>query len=59
MNDSFFYFSMAIAVSLGAWGAYLSEQKNRSRQFGFLLGFFFGIIGILILIIFIDKKSNS
>ena len=59
MNDSFFYFSMAIAVALGAWGAYLSEQKNRGKHFGFLLGFFFEIIGILILILFIDKKSNS
>jgi hypothetical protein len=50
---------MAIGVALGAWGAYLAEQKNRSRQLGFLLGFFFGIIGILILILLIEKKSNS
>ena len=59
MTDSIFYFSMAIGVALGAWGAYLAEQKNRSRQLGFLLGFFFGIIGILILILLIEKKSNS
>ena len=41
MSNSFFYFSFAIGVALGAWGAYLAEQKNRSRQLGFLLGFFF------------------
>lgn len=50
---------MAIGVSLGAWGAYLAEKKNRSRQLGFLLGFFFGIIGVLILILLIEKKPNS
>jgi len=59
MSDSFFYFSMAIGVGLGAWGAYLAEQKNRSRQLGFLLGFFFGIIGILIIILLIEKKPKS
>ena len=59
MSNSFFYFSMAIGVALGSWGVYLAEKKNRSRQLGFLLGFFFGIIGILILILLIDKKPNS
>jgi len=59
MSNSFFYFSMAIGVALGSWGAYLAEKKNRSRQLGFLLGFFFGIIGILILILLIEKKPNS
>ena len=59
MSNSFFYFSLAIGVGLGAWGAYLAEQKNRSRQLGFLLGFFFGIIGILILILLIKRNPNS
>lgn len=59
MSNSFFYLSMAIGVALGAWGAYLAEKKNRSSQLGFLLGFFFGIIGILILILLIEKKPNS
>lgn len=59
MSNSVFYLSMAIGVSLGAWGAYLAEKKNRSRQLGFLLGFFFGIIGVLILILLIEKKPNS
>tara|TARA_B100001142_G_C14089620_1_gene560775 strand:- start:531 stop:710 length:180 start_codon:yes stop_codon:yes gene_type:complete len=59
MSNSVFYLSIAIGVALGAWGAYLAEKKNRSRQLGFLLGFFFGIIGILILILLIEKKPNS
>ncbi len=58
MGNSFFYLSMAIAVGLGAWGSYIADRKNRSRQFGFILGFFFGIIGILILVLFINKKSK-
>ena len=41
MSNSVFYLSIAIGVALGAWGAYLAEKKNRSRQLGFLLGFFF------------------
>ena len=59
MSNSVFYLSIAIGVALGAWGAYLAEKKNRSRQLGFLLGFVFGIIGILILILLIEKKPNS
>tara|TARA_B100000767_G_C19534939_1_gene438235 strand:- start:102 stop:281 length:180 start_codon:yes stop_codon:yes gene_type:complete len=59
MSNSFLYFSLAIGVALGAWGAYLAENKNRSKQVGFLLGFFFGIIGILILILLIERKPNS
>ncbi|MBN09278.1 MAG: hypothetical protein CMC79_02760 [Flavobacteriaceae bacterium] len=59
MSNSFFYFSLAIGVALGAWGSYLTEQKNRSRQLGFLLGFFFGIIGILIIVLLINKKPRS
>ena len=47
MSNSFFYFSMAIGVALGSWGAYLAEKKNRSRQLGFLLGFFFGALPIV------------
>jgi len=58
MSNSFFYFSMAIGIALGAWGAYLSEKKNRSRRLGFLLGFFFGVIGILILTLLIEKKPK-
>ena len=58
MSNSVFYLSIAIVVAFGAWGAYLAEKKNRSRQLGFLLGFVFGIIGILILILLIEKKPN-
>ena len=58
MGNSLFSLSIAIAVGLGAWGTKIAEKKNRSRNLGFTLGFFFGLIGILILIFLIDKKSE-
>ncbi|MGC6422262.1 MAG: hypothetical protein ACON47_10165 [Flavobacteriaceae bacterium] len=58
MNSSFFYFSMAIGVAFGALGSYLCERKGRSRSMGFLLGFFFGFIGVVI-VLFIPKAPVS
>ena len=55
MSDSIFYMTLAIGVALGALGSYLCERKNRSRTMGFVLGFMFGFIGILV-IVFIPKK---
>ena len=55
MSDSILYMTLAIGVALGALGSYLCERKNRSRTMGFVLGFMFGFIGILV-IVFIPKK---
>ena len=39
---------LALGVVTGGIGAFISEKKGRRRAEGFLLGFFFGLIGILI-----------
>ena len=58
MNTSVFYLSLALAVATGALGAYLSERKGRPRSFGFILGFLFGFIGILVVLL-VSKKNQS
>lgn len=57
MNSSFMYFTMAIGVALGALGSYLCERKGRPRYLGFVLGFLFGLIGILVILL-LSKKTE-
>ncbi|MDC1060856.1 hypothetical protein OAP99_01550 [Flavobacteriaceae bacterium] len=52
------YIAIALGVVTGAIGAYIAEQKNRPHLQGFLLGFFFGLIGIL-LVLLLSKKEES
>jgi len=52
------YIAIALGVVTGAIGAYIAEQKNRPHLQGFLLGFFFGLIGILIALL-LSKKEES
>ena len=42
---------LALGVVTGGIGAFISEKKGRRHIEGFLLGFFFGLIGILIALI--------
>lgn len=52
------YFSLALGVALGALGSFLCERKGRSRSLGFILGFLFGLIGIIV-ILFLSQKEVS
>lgn len=49
------YILLALGVVTGGIGAFISEKKGRQHIEGFLLGFFFGLIGILIALI-LPKK---
>ena len=51
------YLYLAIRVLLGACGSYVAEKRGRSQAEGFILGFLFGIIG-LIIVAFLPKKNN-
>ncbi len=51
MTNSYYYFALAVGVALGAWGSFLAEKRNRSKNLGFLLGFFFGVMGLIILVL--------
>lgn len=49
---------LAIGVLMGGIAAHIAEKKGRSHTEGFLLGFFFGLLGIL-LELFFPKKENE
>ncbi len=50
---------MAVGVALGAWGSRIAEKNNRSKNLGFLLGFFFGVIGLIILLLLGTKEDQD
>ena len=59
MTNSYYYFALAVGVALGAWGSFLAEKRNRSKNLGFLLGFFFGVIGLIILVLLGTKENQD
>ena len=48
---------LALGVFFGAIGAYLAEQRGRTHYKGFLVGFFFGFLGVLTLMFLLKKKN--
>ena len=50
---------IALGVVTGGIGAFISERKGRPHLEGFLLGFFFGLIGILITLILPKRKTED
>ena len=48
----------AIGFIFGAIGAYIAEKKGRSHYEGFLLGYLFGLLGV-IAEIFLPKKPKE
>ena len=49
---------LAVGVISGAVAAYISDRKGRSHIEGFLLGFMFGLIGVLIALM-LARKDND
>ncbi len=49
----------AIAIVFGALGAYLAEKKGRKHYEGFLLGFLFGFLGIILELFLPSKKIDK
>ena len=58
MTTSFFLFSLAMGVATGALGSYIAEKKGKTQRFGFVIGFLFGLIGVLGLLL-MSKKSEK
>lgn len=50
---------LALGVITGGIGAYISEKKGRRHTEGFLLGFFFGLIGIVIALILPKQQAKD
>ena len=59
MSESLLYFTLAVGVAIGAIGAHVAERRGRSRPFGFIMGFFFGILGILVIYQLPNKKKDT
>jgi F0F1-type ATP synthase assembly protein I len=59
MTNSFFLFSWARGVATGALGGYIAEKKGRTQRFGFIIGFLFGLIGVLGLMLMANKPPND
>ena len=49
---------MALGVATGALGGYIAEKKGRTQRFGFIIGFLFGLIGVLGLILMSNNSKN-
>lgn len=59
MTQSFLLISLALGVATGALGSYISEKKGRTHRFGFIIGFLFGLIGVLGLLILAPKPKED
>jgi F0F1-type ATP synthase assembly protein I len=59
MTNSFLLITLALGVATGALGGYIAEKKRRTQRFGFIIGFLFGLIGVLGLLLMVDKSKND
>jgi hypothetical protein len=46
-------------VATGALGSYIAEKKGRTHRFGFVIGFLFGLIGVLGLLLMVKKPQKE
>lgn len=59
MTNSFLLLTLALGVATGALGGYIAEKKGRTQRFGFVIGFLFGLIGVLGLLLMANKSKND
>ena len=59
MTNSFYLLTLALGVATSALGGYITEKKGRTQRFGFIIGFLFGLIGVLGLLLMSDKSKND
>ncbi|MGB2404569.1 MAG: hypothetical protein ACPIA1_04450 [Flavobacteriaceae bacterium] len=52
------YIVLALAFFTGGIASFIAEKKGRSHREGFFLGFLFGLLGILIVLLPKKKKEN-
>ncbi|RPG56679.1 MAG: hypothetical protein CBD95_004395 [Flavobacteriales bacterium TMED235] len=59
MTTSFLLFSLAVAVGFGALGSFIASKKGRTERFGFIIGFLFGFLGAIGLLLMSDQSKND
>ena len=59
MTNSFFLLTLALGIATGALGGFISEKKGRTQRFGFIIGFLFGLIGVLGLLLMAKEKVEE
>ena len=57
-NDLIFGFGLTLALITGFFGIYVAKKRGRSNTEGFLLGFFFSLLGVLIEVM-LPKSEHS
>ncbi|GEM_PF-1123423 len=50
---------LLLSIATGLIGSYTSKEKGRSVTIGFLLGFFFNLIGLLVVAIMHSKIDHN
>lgn len=56
--DPDFILILILGIATGILGMYVASQKNRSRWEGFLLGFIFSLLGVIVVVL-LPTKSRS
>jgi len=48
-----------VAVGFGALGSFIASKKGRTERFGFIIGFLFGFLGAIGLLLMSDQSKND
>ena len=54
---SWFIFATVVSIVTGFLGRYVAKEKNRSTSEGFILGFFFNLLGVIIVALLPTKEA--
>ena len=57
-NNFIFGIGLTLALITGFLGSYVAKERGRSNTEGFLLGFFFSLLGVLIEVL-LPKSEHS
>ena len=55
---SWFIFAIVVSMVTGFLGRYVAKEKNRSSSEGFILGFFFNLLGVVIVALLPTKEAK-
>jgi|TARA_X000000950_G_scaffold56067_2_gene67326 vacuolar-type H+-ATPase subunit I/STV1 len=59
LPNSLLFIALAFAVGFGAIGSFIASKKGHTERFGFMIGFLFGLFGVIGLLLMSDKSKND